>query len=334
MSRKTSLSFSAIAIALLMGCASGQLNHNVLDLASSSDQLMRAQVLDNVLRTHIAHYAVPAQVGIPSGSATTTNSITPTATVPINPSETSTLANTAAAPLFNALTHTHLMTGASAGISAADQWSQSWSLTPDQDPEQLLRLRALYRFGANLIDRDGLICEYPLVQKAGGSGGQTSVTIVIDSKKANIQGDKESKKISYSRPNSCDDPYFAGNPDPAYLTPPVCVICDLQVDKGATSLDGKTITHHLYVNRRLSRDWAAFSDALGGYGSVQALANVGSTFLYLASDEKGDTSTSDRYFNDFVMFALEAAIKPAAGSSSGSSSSVVQEKAAPALQLQ
>lgn len=154
----------------LAGCASTQLNFNTLDLASSSESLITSQVLYNLAKIRSFAYAVPAQVSIPSGSATTTNAVTPTLGGPIGPSLTTTLANSAAAPLFNATTRTHVNPNSTVSVSVGDQWSQNWTMTPLSDPDQLRRLRALYRFGAGWTNRAGLACEYPVVQKAKGGG--------------------------------------------------------------------------------------------------------------------------------------------------------------------
>src|SRR5215471_18271139 len=97
-----------VACVLIGGCASTQLNYNTLDLASSSENLITSQVLDNLARVRSFAYAIPAQVSIPSGSATTTNSVTPTLGGPIGPSLTTNVANSVASPSFFSTTKTHL----------------------------------------------------------------------------------------------------------------------------------------------------------------------------------------------------------------------------------
>jgi hypothetical protein len=191
-----------ILAATLSGCASWQLNHNTMDLATSSSDLVTDQILSNLARFRASAYAIPSQVSVPSGSATTTNSVTPTIGGPIGAAGTTTLANAAATPLFLANTRTHLIPNGTFGVSAADQWSQNWTLTPLEDPDQLRRLRALYRFGAGQITKAQFACEYPLVQKAPSSGtaGGQAVNVYVGGASSSIQsGDKVTPSLKYTK---------------------------------------------------------------------------------------------------------------------------------------
>jgi hypothetical protein len=240
---------AAVAMsAVLVGCASDQLNYNSLDLAASSDGLITSQILSNLSKFQSNPYAIPAQVSIPSGSATTTNAITPTFGAPIGQTVTSTLANSAAAPLFNAATRTHTTAGGTVGLSLADQWSQNWTLTPLEDPDQLLRLRAIYRFGAGQTDESNFACEYPLVQRAQ----EVSAMPSGQSAKASEDGTDgsvpttTSKIINYVysrdiQKNCGKNLPAVGMPDPAFLRPPTCVICDKNVDLKTTAASAKTV---------------------------------------------------------------------------------------------
>jgi hypothetical protein len=242
--RKGILVVLPIGLSILCGCASEQLNYNTLDLASSSDDLMTSQVLSNLSKFRSYPYAIPAQVSITAGSATTTNSITPTATAPLGASATTTLANTVAAPFFNAATRTHVTGAGSIGVTAADQYSQNWSLAPLEDPDQPRRLRALYRFGAQLTGEPELLCEYPLVQKAQGSGAssaQQTVTLIFPGSTAQANSTKDEKPVTKYTLRDCPK-IDLGTPDPEFLKPPGCVICDYQGDKGEpqATFSGKT----------------------------------------------------------------------------------------------
>ena len=203
-----------IAALALSGCASWQLNRNTVDLATSSSDLVTNQVISNLAKFRADAFAIPSQVSIPSGSATTTNSITPTISIPIGVSATTALANAAAAPLFLAGTRTHVMPNTTLGGSAADQWSQNWTLAPLQDPDQLRRLRALYRFGAGQTDKAQFACEYPLVQKAPDSSATQS------------SDGKAGPTIIYTKKECAND--NVGTPDPAFLRPPGCIFCETQ----------------------------------------------------------------------------------------------------------
>jgi hypothetical protein len=184
----------AAASILLAGCTSGQLDYNTLDLASSSDDLLTAQILSNLSKFRSSPYAIPSQVSIPSGSASTTNTITSNFIGPLGAAGTATLINTVAAP-------------------------------PLEDPDQLRRLRALYRFGAKLTGKAGpnsLACEYPLVQQAQGNVTQ-------------LDGSNPPSRQEYNKPEGCPSDYVVGTPDPAFLKPPGCIICnyDANRDKGS-----------------------------------------------------------------------------------------------------
>jgi hypothetical protein len=224
-----------VLVIWLAGCASTQLTFNTLDLASTSDGLITSQVLHNLSKFRSLPYAMPSQVSIPSGSATTTNSFTPTAGAPIAQTLTTTLANSASAPLFNATTRTHTTPNGSIGISATDQYSQNYTILPLEDPGQLSRLRALYRFGAGHGDKHRLLCEYPLVQKEQGAGGQ-AVNVYLGGlgSSGKPDGSKSAETtIIYKRPKDCSPFDAVGDlktPDPAFLKPPSCVICDYDID--------------------------------------------------------------------------------------------------------
>jgi hypothetical protein len=230
-----------IAALALSGCASWQLNRNTVDLATSSSDLVTNQVLSNLAKFRASAYAIPSQVNIPSGSATTTNSITPTLSIPIGASATTTLANAAATPLFLTNTRTHVLPNTSLGGSAADQWSQNWTLTPLQDPDQLRRLRALYRFGAGQITKAVFACEYPLVQKAPSTGatGSQTVNVYTGGLNSSIRsGDsKTTPTIRYHKYDCPDDK--VGTPDPSLLNRPGCIFCD---DKSGSEIDSDSDT--------------------------------------------------------------------------------------------
>ncbi len=247
-----------VACLFVVGCASLQLNHNISELASTSVDLITSQVLTNLVSFRENEFAIPSQVAIPSGSATTTNSITPTVGGPLGVSATTTLANTAAAPFFNATTHTRVKPNGTFGVTAADQWSQNYSMTPLQDPGQLLRLRALYRFGAGQTNKRQFLCEYPLVQRAQGSGAGTTVNVSFGPERAST-APAAKPPIKYilryeHGPINCEgyEYWSAGTPDPALLKLPTCVVCDLHADdaednsvkfQGSTTENDATISN-------------------------------------------------------------------------------------------
>jgi hypothetical protein len=89
----------------ISGCASTQLNYNALNLASSLDSLNSRQIYYNLEQTLEDPFAIPSQVTIAAGMASTTNIISPSLTLPLGTSSviTSSLANTGTNSMANAV---------------------------------------------------------------------------------------------------------------------------------------------------------------------------------------------------------------------------------------
>src|SRR5262249_44441250 len=103
------------------------------------------------------------------GTASTTNSISPSVTSPITTalSTTNTVATTVAAATSTTTTNTRTpsVVSASTSISGSDLWRQNWAFQPISDPDKLRRLRALYLFAVN-GDPHALSDNYPLIVKS------------------------------------------------------------------------------------------------------------------------------------------------------------------------
>lgn len=252
------------------------------------------------------------------------------------------MANSVAAPIFFSTTKTHVMPNGTIGATAADQWSQNWTLTPLEDPDQLRRLRALYRFGAGLIGRNGLACEYTLVQKGPG-GGSSSTTQTVNvyvngtktsSEKAQPSDDKE---IKYSLPE-CGDRHV-DQPDPAFLKPPGCILCDYS--------DPKDLNHKLVVNHLLTNAWLwnpsvpLPPDAvrLGQYAQ-QELYLVPSESRLCSLERLNPLECSQLEFSDFILLVLDATLQTSSTSATkgspqkGGAPALLQEPARPQFQLE
>ncbi|MGO8777874.1 MAG: hypothetical protein ACLQKK_02980 [Rhodomicrobium sp.] len=147
---------------LLCGCASTQLTYNVLDVASSTSQLAREQVLHNLAQFIDNRTAIPAQVVFGQGSVSTENSVSSTLTDPLS----KTLAVTNA--IGGSTTHSVLATAAdkSVGVTGGNTATQSWGVDTIGDPDQLRRLYDLYRFAVDGNDcpyaQLALLRDYPL----------------------------------------------------------------------------------------------------------------------------------------------------------------------------
>ncbi len=144
---------------LIPGCASLQLNSNTMDLASTTDDLLQRQVLFNVEKFIDNDAAIPAQIVITSGAASTTNSVSPNLTAPLGSALTTGIA-TNGVKIDQALKNP-----LSLGVSASDTWSQNWGFAPITDVYQMRRLSALYRYA---VDGDAVrfVHRYPLLYKS------------------------------------------------------------------------------------------------------------------------------------------------------------------------
>jgi hypothetical protein len=133
---------------LVSGCASTQLNHNTLELATSVGNIQTQQVLYNLSLILDDPAAIPTHVTLSDGSASTNNSIQPDISSPLAQSIAQT---TATAGIANQLQSTLSHTGMSASISAQNLYSQSWDYTPVTDGDELRRLRALYKYALGTL---------------------------------------------------------------------------------------------------------------------------------------------------------------------------------------
>lgn len=133
-----------LALFGLAGCASTQLNSNTLDLASKSGDLFKSQLVYN-LSNYVANpLATPAQIEIDSGTASTSNSITPTFTFPL--SAMSAVAGGFSTASGGSATGSTTITRAGGGgsVAANDSWTQSYIFETVTDNERFARLNAIY----------------------------------------------------------------------------------------------------------------------------------------------------------------------------------------------
>jgi len=155
---------STIPSFLVLGCASGQLNYNTLDIASSVESLYTRQALDNLSKYIDDPNGIPSQMDILQGTIQTANSITPTLSVPLSQALTNT---TVRAATSLTTTHTGVLAGAGATVGASDTWQQNWNVVPLSDANTLRNLRALYRYVV-YPDVSALKAEYTVARLAAG----------------------------------------------------------------------------------------------------------------------------------------------------------------------
>ena len=216
---RNSLLMLALA-SLSLGCASEQLNYNTLDLAATVDSLVTKQVLENLSKFIDNPSAIPSQVDLAAGSATTANSITPTFADPFSGALTTTKTLSTLAAATKSTTTTNTSARATSpmtfGVSALDQWTQSWTIAPVTAPDDLRRLRALYRYVFHGKD-DILKSEYPLVQATKS----VKVTIPGDAVGCPMGQtfDKDTNKyVPFSK--DCEETISVPYDDPSFLRQP------------------------------------------------------------------------------------------------------------------
>src|SRR5215813_4187192 len=162
-----------LGLLLTTACASTQLNHNTLDLGSTVEQLLTAQVVYNLAKFIETPLAVPSQLVINGGSAQTANTLNAQSFNPLMK------AVTVAATATSATT-TKVDAAKTLSLSGTNVATQNWSFDPVNDADQLRRLYALYRFViAGNDDPDSqkqLVKDYPIHYLAGNSDGGMSTT--------------------------------------------------------------------------------------------------------------------------------------------------------------
>lgn len=197
-----------VACVLVSACASTQLNYNASDLATSLNSLAKKQIFYNLAQAFSTKQFVPSQVTISSGSATTSNSITPNLGIPLG----SGLSTSSAIAANGGISSTNQFTLAAPtlGLSVSDGWNQSWTLSPPNDPNQLGRLRSLYLYvtgypGWQLSPEAAkrrFVCDYPYqaLAIALSLGGPASAGNVAANKQ--LAGSKSASSVRAAVPLS------------------------------------------------------------------------------------------------------------------------------------
>jgi hypothetical protein len=197
------------------GCASTQLNYNTLDLGSTVDRLLVAQVVHNVSNFIDSPLAVPSQLVINSGSAQTANTVTGSYFDPLT--KALTVATSIPASGAASVTKTSVNAAKTLTLGGNNVSTQNWAFEPIHDSDQLRRLYALYRFVVTGNDDENaqiqLIYDYPIHY----------VTPSADSDAGKGRGSR--------------DPV----PDPTALLGPNCVLCLRGSDSAQYSNGASTI---------------------------------------------------------------------------------------------
>jgi hypothetical protein len=150
----------AVTMAMLVCGCTAQVNSNALDMQSSYKSLLMKQVVYNLIHALNDDEFFPSQAVVSTGSAQTTNTITPSLSVPL-PTATVTNAVQTAAAATVTNTKATALTNATLGVTLADSWQFSWSLDMVTDPNALWRLRMLYLYGVGKADPEDFQKYYP-----------------------------------------------------------------------------------------------------------------------------------------------------------------------------
>jgi hypothetical protein len=327
---------AASALLLVGGCASTQLNYNTLDLASSTDNLVTQQVLYNFANFLDNPAAIPAQVTVSSGSATTSASITPSLTSPLSTGVTA--ANVIASA--KSTTITDAVASKTFSLNAADTWNQSWSYAPVTDPERMKRLQALYRYAVDWSDWPGsrgnfeFVKNFPPIQRTVS----ISQPQCLVSNKGEVPTEVAAPPY-YSKPDHVPDKpappiyvcatavgtaqdklsrgattasYTNQQDDPYYLRGGHCILC------GVRPANRK-------INDNLAGPWLRWQNLTGPNPNPDRLPRIGDVSLGRAGHYEFFTSPSEA--NKFVNFTVATlAAMSQAGSTSSSPSATTSSQ--------
>ncbi len=311
-------------VLLLSGCASDQLNYNTLDLASTTDKLLTQQVLYNVEKFIDSDAAVPAQITITSGTASTTNSVSPSFSSPLGHVFAATTG--ALGAVTSKVTTSNPV---SASVNASDTWAQNWGFSPITDVYQMRRLRALYRYSVD-GDADAFVRSYPLLYKSVSvtrpeclrdASGDIEINIpsATDANGGKAKGADRPSKLCATQYTANGDLSVGGAtesdaklvPDEHYLRGPACIVC-LRRSKARKG--------HLTKNENLQAGWLRWVNLPGAGNSAErppapgdrSLGVYGHHELFLAQGQ-GDKLV------EFTLFVLAASTQTDATASSNSS---------------
>lgn len=285
-----------VALISLAGCATAQLNHNALDLSTSLDMLTTQQILHNLNQTLMDPYAVPSQAEVSAGTVTTTNSLSPSFSIPLNTSSVVTTGAQTGASLTKTDTTatTHPNTGLTLG--GTNSWSQGWTLNPASDPDQIRRLRALYRFATGKMPDDTMSfqCEYPVqaISSEPPPAGTTPQRLICNEPNKTIE-----LSVVY---------------DPNFTRYPSCVICKSTAVVPASTADsykdtaGRNVRDSYYINPELVHGFVTNSPK--DKSQYQSLSSYGYPDLFVCLSARQTECNVDgmKALHNFVLFVSEA----------------------------
>jgi hypothetical protein len=318
----------------LCGCASTQLNYNTMDIANNSDSLLTKQILYNFATFLDNAVAVPAQIIVTSGTASTSASASSNVSAPFDRASTAT---ETVAGVSATRTRTSSVASPTIGASGSDGWTQSYAFSPITDPDRMKRLDALYRYAVEWSANEEtgnqrFVRNYPLIYKqvnfneplcligkktADGSDAVVSVPVPVgkDKEPATVCGTSTTTNGGAVRAQTSRS-YSTQAIDEHYLQGPTCVVCG--------SL------RRLHINKKIAGSWLHWQDNRGGPvpsartvrdGDIP-LGTYGNYSFFVASDQA-------EKFVDFSIAVLSASTLlsgGAAGSAGGANAAASAAK--------
>lgn len=143
---------AAVLLPILAGCTA-QVNNTALNMQESYKTLLMKQILFNLGEAERdGSQFFPSQILVTAGSAQSSNTVAPSFSLPLPGMTTG--ASISATPTTTTLGSTQSIAWGAPGLSLgiSDSWTLNWGLTPRNDPDELSRLRALYRFATGNIE--------------------------------------------------------------------------------------------------------------------------------------------------------------------------------------
>jgi PBP1b-binding outer membrane lipoprotein LpoB len=162
---------------LVLSCSTALVTENMVDVATTTDDLTTRQIIFNLVKIKKNAWALPSQVQITAGQVSGTTTINPVVAPAFFPSIATTIGTTStSATVTNSTLTTRPATTTSLSATATD--TDYWNTSFLQDPEQLRRLSLLYQYGAGQINAARLLCFYPIPEKS-----QNQKNLTLDPRK-------------------------------------------------------------------------------------------------------------------------------------------------------
>jgi len=261
-------------------CASTQLGNNATELAASLGSLTERQIFYNLAQSLRGRNFFPSLVVLTSGLAQTTNTISPSVTLPLGPALVQAAGTTYAAATTSTAGATVTYGAPGLTLGASNVANQSWTLDPVQDASQLRRMRALFDYATGLIDENTFKCEYPVQSRA-------------------LPARTNGGNVAYRMP--CNERLFFANP--TFVRGHDCVLC--LPDK--PQVEGKNgVVTNMSVNPRLVHEFISaryeagrYNLKIGSYDGVDFYVCDG-----CATGRKGRKA-----FSDLILFVYEALLE-------------------------